>query len=61
MIQGFGVKPRHRTVGVTIGHGAAAVTVGGGAQIVVKSMTNTDTADIDGTVRQVAALARAGS
>lgn len=61
MIQGFGVKPRHRTVGVTIGHGAAAVTVGGGAPIVVQSMTNTDTADIDGTVRQVAALARAGS
>ncbi len=61
MIQGFGVKPRHRTVGVTIGEGAAAVTVGGGAPIVVQSMTNTDTADIDGTVRQVAALARAGS
>jgi len=61
MIQGFGVKPRHRTVGVTVGQGAAAVTVGGGAPIVVQSMTNTDTADIDGTVRQVAALARAGS
>lgn len=61
MIQGFGVKPRHRTVGVTIGEGSAAVTVGGGAPIVVQSMTNTDTADIDGTVRQVAALARAGS
>ncbi len=61
MIQGFGVKPRHRTVGVTVGEGAAAVTVGGGAPIVVQSMTNTDTADIDGTVRQVAALARAGS
>jgi (E)-4-hydroxy-3-methylbut-2-enyl-diphosphate synthase len=37
------------------------VTVGGGAPIVVQSMTNTDTADIDGTVAQVAALARAGS
>jgi (E)-4-hydroxy-3-methylbut-2-enyl-diphosphate synthase len=61
MIQGFGVKPRHRTVGVTIGRGAAAVKVGGGAPIVVQSMTNTDTADIEGTVRQVAALARAGS
>ena len=61
MIQGFGVKPRHRTVGVTVGRGAAAVTVGGGAPIVVQSMTNTDTADIEGTVRQVAALARAGS
>ncbi len=38
-----------------------AVTVGGGAPIVVQSMTNTDTADIDATVTQVAQLARAGS
>jgi (E)-4-hydroxy-3-methylbut-2-enyl-diphosphate synthase len=37
------------------------IAVGGGAPIVVQSMTNTDTADIDGTVTQVAALARAGS
>ena len=37
------------------------VMVGGGAPIVVQSMTNTDTADVDGTVAQVAALARAGS
>jgi (E)-4-hydroxy-3-methylbut-2-enyl-diphosphate synthase len=37
------------------------VVVGGGAPIVVQSMTNTDTADIAGTVEQVAALARAGS
>jgi (E)-4-hydroxy-3-methylbut-2-enyl-diphosphate synthase len=35
--------------------------VGGGAPIVVQSMTNTDTADIQGTVDQVAALARTGS
>ncbi len=35
--------------------------VGGGAPIVVQSMTNTDTADIEGTVRQVAQLWRAGS
>jgi (E)-4-hydroxy-3-methylbut-2-enyl-diphosphate synthase len=46
---------------VIIGAGAGAVTVGGGAPIVVQSMTNTDTADIEATVRQVAALARAGS
>ncbi|MBV8743293.1 MAG: flavodoxin-dependent (E)-4-hydroxy-3-methylbut-2-enyl-diphosphate synthase, partial [Sinobacteraceae bacterium] len=39
----------------------ASVRVGGAAPIVVQSMTNTDTADIDGTVRQVANLARAGS
>jgi (E)-4-hydroxy-3-methylbut-2-enyl-diphosphate synthase len=37
------------------------VTIGGGAPIAVQSMTNTDTADIDGTVAQVLALARAGS
>lgn len=49
--------PRHRTVGVRVG----SVMVGGGAPIVVQSMTNTDTADADATVAQVAALARAGS
>ena len=53
--------PRHRSRGVVIGTGASAVKVGGGAPIVVQSMTNTDTADIDATVAQVAALARAGS
>src|SRR4029077_8033435 len=37
------------------------VLVGGGAPVVVQSMTNTDTADIEGTVRQGAGLARAGS
>jgi (E)-4-hydroxy-3-methylbut-2-enyl-diphosphate synthase len=35
--------------------------VGGNAPIVVQSMTNTDTADIEGTAQQVKALARAGS
>jgi (E)-4-hydroxy-3-methylbut-2-enyl-diphosphate synthase len=48
---------RHRTVAVDVG----GVTVGGGAPIVVQSMTNTDTADVEGTARQVAALAHAGS
>ena len=48
---------RHRTVAVKVGN----VTVGGGAPVVVQSMTNTDTADAEGTARQVAALARAGS
>ncbi|HZH09137.1 MAG TPA: flavodoxin-dependent (E)-4-hydroxy-3-methylbut-2-enyl-diphosphate synthase [Microvirga sp.] len=52
-----GPSPRHRTVGVRVG----SVMVGGGAPIVVQSMTNTDTADVDATVAQVAALARAGS
>jgi len=37
------------------------VTIGGAAPIVVQSMTNTDTADVDATVAQVASLARAGS
>jgi (E)-4-hydroxy-3-methylbut-2-enyl-diphosphate synthase len=50
-------QQRHKTVGVDVG----GVTVGGGAPIVVQSMTNTDTADVEGTARQVAALARAGS
>ena len=52
---------RRVTTAVIVGTGEGAVQVGGGAPIVVQSMTNTDTADIDGTVRQVAALARAGS
>ncbi len=49
--------PRHRSVPVEVG----GVTVGGAAPIVVQSMTNTDTADVEATVAQVAALARAGS
>jgi (E)-4-hydroxy-3-methylbut-2-enyl-diphosphate synthase len=49
--------PRRSSVQVVI----AGVRVGGGAPIVVQSMTNTDTADVEGTVRQVQALARAGS
>jgi len=57
----FGPAPRRVTVPVRIGRGAGAVTVGGGAPIVVQSMTNTDTADVEATARQVAALARAGS
>ncbi|WP_316174445.1 MULTISPECIES: flavodoxin-dependent (E)-4-hydroxy-3-methylbut-2-enyl-diphosphate synthase [unclassified Bradyrhizobium] len=52
-----GPAPRHRTTRVMVGN----VAVGGGAPIVVQSMTNTDTADVDQTVAQVAALARAGS
>ena len=59
--QQSGPAPRHETVGVQIGTGKGAIMVGGGAPIVVQSMTNTDTADIDSTVKQVAALARAGS
>ena len=48
---------RRTTATVEIG----GVKVGGGHPIVVQSMTNTDTADVEGTARQVAALAAAGS
>ena len=48
---------RHRTRSVRVGH----VTLGGDAPVVVQSMTNTDTADVEATVTQVAELARAGS
>src|SRR5208282_1445593 len=48
---------RRTSLGVKVG----TVTIGGGAPIVVQSMTNTDTADIEGTVAQVKALAQAGS
>ena len=49
--------PRRATRRTRIGH----VELGGGAPIVVQSMTNTDTADVEATVRQVAQLAEAGS
>ena len=48
---------RRRSVAVNIGN----VKVGGDSPIVVQSMTNTDTADVTGTVNQVKALAEAGS
>ena len=51
-------KPKRRdTIGVTVG----GVTVGGRAPIAVQSMTNTGTADVEATVRQVRELAGAGS
>ena len=48
---------RHGTRQVRVGR----VAIGGQAPVVVQSMTNTDTADVEATVRQVAELARAGS
>ena len=57
MTQSAAPEQRRQSVPVHVGK----VQVGGGAPIVVQSMTNTDTADIDGTVKQVAALNRAGS
>jgi (E)-4-hydroxy-3-methylbut-2-enyl-diphosphate synthase len=50
-------RQRHRTHAVRVGK----VTVGGDAPVVVQSMTNTDTADVAATARQVIELARAGS
>src|SRR5271170_4250055 len=52
---------RRKTVTATIGTGTGQVRVGSDAPVVVQSMTNTDTADVAGTVEQVAALAAAGS
>jgi (E)-4-hydroxy-3-methylbut-2-enyl-diphosphate synthase len=52
-----GPNSRRTTTQVMVGN----VAVGGGAPIVVQSMTNTDTADVAGTVEQIAALSRAGS
>src|ERR1700721_2741011 len=48
---------RHQTTQVMVGN----VAVGAGPPVGVQSMTNTDTADVAGTVEQVAALSRAGS
>jgi len=48
---------RRKTPPVLVGN----VRVGSDAPVVVQSMTNTDTADVPGTIKQVAALARAGS
>src|SRR3989441_295499 len=60
-IEGFDVAagrhPRRKTYGVKVGH----VCVGGGAPIVVQSMTNTDTADIESTFKQTMELSEAGS
>jgi (E)-4-hydroxy-3-methylbut-2-enyl-diphosphate synthase len=53
----FGPAPRRATRQVLIG----GVAVGGDAPVVVQSMTNTDTADVASTTKQVAELWRAGS
>src|SRR3977135_1284162 len=52
-----GPQERRRSVAVDVG----GVAVGGGAPVVVQSMTNTDTADIEATTVQGAQLAEAGS
>ena len=57
MTNSQGIQERRRSVAVGIG----SVKVGGGAPVVVQSMTNTDTADVTATVKQVQQLAAAGS
>src|SRR5690348_8126556 len=57
MIDAAAPLPRRKSVPVNVGH----VKVGGGAPVVVQSMTNTDTADVESTTKQVSDLARAGS
>jgi (E)-4-hydroxy-3-methylbut-2-enyl-diphosphate synthase len=60
-IEGFEANvskhPRRKSYAVKVGH----VRVGGGAPVVVQSMTNTDTADVESTFRQTVELAEAGS
>jgi (E)-4-hydroxy-3-methylbut-2-enyl-diphosphate synthase len=51
------ISEKHKTIPVTIG----GITMGGGHPVVVQSMTDTDTADIQGTVKQIEALAHSGS
>ena len=51
------ISPRKHTQQVSVGN----IKVGGGAPIVVQSMTNTDTADVAGSVNQIMELATAGS
>lgn len=56
-MQLYGVAKRRQTVAVNVG----GVMIGSEHPIVVQSMTNTDTADVDATIEQIKALAEAGS
>jgi (E)-4-hydroxy-3-methylbut-2-enyl-diphosphate synthase len=56
-LAGAGRLPRRATRQVMVGR----IAIGGGAPVVVQSMTNTETANVDATVAQVSELARAGS
>jgi (E)-4-hydroxy-3-methylbut-2-enyl-diphosphate synthase len=51
------IRSRRNSVGVNVG----GIRVGGGAPVVVQSMTNTNSEDVENTARQIAALADAGS
>ena len=52
---------RRTTTAVAVRWAGREVLIGGGAPIVVQSMTNTATADVDATVRQILELEEAGS
>lgn len=52
-----GPSPRHKSQKVLVG----SIAIGGGNPIIIQSMTNTDTADIQATVSQIQALVRSGS
>ena len=56
-----GIAPRKKTFGVIVRQGKKTVVIGNGAPVVVQSMTNTATDDVDATVRQIMELAKAGS
>ncbi len=57
MVEHTGQFTRHLTVSVKVG----SFDIGGQKPIVVQSMTNTDTADAEGTAKQIQQLAAAGS
>ena len=56
-----GLAPRRKTCKVAVFGKSGPVLIGGGAPVVVQSMTNTETADVENTVRQVRELVQAGS
>ena len=51
------IRSRRWSVGVNVG----GIVIGGGSPIVVQSMTNTNSEDVESTVEQIVALANAGS
>lgn len=56
-----GIAPRKNTFGVIVRQGKKTVVIGNGAPVVIQSMTNTATTDIDATVKQIIDLATVGS
>lgn len=56
-----GIAPRKKTCGVSVKYANRTVLIGAGAPVVVQSMTNTDTVNVEETVQQIAALEKAGS